>query len=164
MELEKLLHEVKQELKEIGDQGLNASNLETLGKLADIYKDLTKAEHLGGMQDMKNYRGGDYGAYNERRYNEYGNDYGRQYRTGGGGYNGNDSRIREHMNRIMEGVEQYEYGRERYQHGGSEERILDGLEKLMYSICMFVESTYEFAQSPQEKEIIRKHLHKLKSM
>ena len=105
---------------------------------------------------MKNYRGGDYGAYNERRYNEYGNDYGRQYRTGGGGYSGNDSRIREHMNRIMEGAEQYEYGRERYQHGGSEERILDGLEKLMYSICMFVESTYEFAQSPQEKEIIRK--------
>ena len=48
------------------------------------------------------------------------------------------------MNRIMEGAEQYEYGRERYQHGGSEERILDGLEKLMYSICMFVEVSYVF--------------------
>lgn len=43
MELEKLLQEVKQELKEIGEQGLNASNLETLGKLADIYKDLIKS-------------------------------------------------------------------------------------------------------------------------
>lgn len=161
MELEKLLHEVKQELKEIADQGLNASNLETLGKLADIYKDLAKAEHLEDKQDMKNYRGEDYN--NERRYDEYRNDYDRRYRIGGG-YSGNDSRIREHMNRIMEGVEQYEYGRERYQHGGSEERILDGLEELMYAICMFIESTYEFAQSPQEKEIIRKHLHKIKNM
>ena len=39
-----------------------------------------------------------------------------------------------------------------------------GLEKLMYALCMFVESTMEFAESPREKEIIRKHIDKLRSM
>lgn len=30
--------------------------------------------------------------------------------------------------------------------------------------CMFVESTMEFAETPQEKEIIRKHIQKLQKM
>lgn len=79
-------------------------------------------------------------------------------------YTGNDNRMREHLNRIYEGAEMYEYGRDRYQHGGNEERIYDGLEKLMYALCMFVESTMEFAETPQEKEIIRKHIQKLQKM
>ena len=75
-----------------------------------------------------------------------------------------DNRMRDHLNRIYEGAEMYEYGRDRYQHGGNEERIYDGLEKLMYALCMFVESTMEFAETPQEKEIIRKHIQKLQKM
>lgn len=184
MEFEKLLENVKKELKEIGEQGLNVNNLETVGKLADIYKDLKEAE--GGSYGMPYREGGSYQEkgynmpiYNTRIYRDEGyqeggyNEYGRRYMGGerggssgssGGGYNGYDPRMRDHMNRIMEGAEQYEYGRDRYQHGGSQERVIDGLEKLMYALCMFIESTMEFAQSPQEKEIIRKHIHKIKSI
>ena len=188
MEFEKLLENVKKELKEISEQGLTANNLATVGQLVDIYKDLKESENgefngrfpkiypMNGYNGDYNGRGYDEGGYNARGYSEngynaggYNNEYSRQYMNsgngGGRGYNGYDPRMRDHMNRIIEGAEQYEYGRDRYMHGGgSSERMTDGLEKLMYAICMFVESTMEFAQSPQEKEIIRKHLHKMKNL
>lgn len=38
------------------------------------------------------------------------------------------------------------------------------LKKMMYAVCMFVESAMDFAESPEEKEIIRKHVQKLKNL
>ena len=40
----------------------------------------------------------------------------------------------------------------------------EGLEKLMYGICMFVETVMDFAETPEEKEIIRKHIQKMKGI
>lgn len=81
----------------------------------------------------------------------------------GGRYRGDD-RWNEHLDRIMDGADMYQYGRSRYRDGGDSERMYDGLEKLMYAICMFIESTMDFAESPEEKEIIRKHIQKLKNI
>jgi hypothetical protein len=72
--------------------------------------------------------------------------------------------MNEHLMRIQDGTDIYQYGRERYRHGRNDERMYDGLEKLMYAICMFIESTMDFAESPQEKEIIRKHIQKLRNI
>ena len=41
---DKLKESVKKELEQIGEQGLNTSNLEMTDKLVDIYKDLQEAE------------------------------------------------------------------------------------------------------------------------
>jgi hypothetical protein len=68
------------------------------------------------------------------------------------------------MDRIMDGVDQYEYGKERYMHGGDDARVMEGLEKIMYAVCMFVESAMDFADTPQEKELIRKHIQKIKNI
>jgi hypothetical protein len=46
-------------------------------------------------------------------------------------------------------------------HGGDESRVVEGLEKLMYAVCMLVESTMDFAETPTEKEIVRKHIQKI---
>lgn len=62
--------------------------------------------------------------------------------------------MNEHLMRIQDGADMYQYGRERYRHGGNDERMYDGLEKLMYAICMFIESTMDFAESPQEKKLL----------
>ena len=193
MEIEKLMENIKKELKEVGEKGLTNANLESTSKLVDMLKDLKEIQsegqeggeyHRGGY-GMNDYRMNGYGAmdgygnrgYDARGYNEGGNGargynergYGgdREYDymiRGSRGYNGNDSRMRDHIGRISEGAEMYEYGRDRYQHGGSTERMEEGLEKLMYALCMFIESTMEFAQSPKEKEIIRKHVQKLRAM
>lgn len=180
--LDKLVNSVEKELKEIGEQGLNASNLEMTKKLVDMYKDLQEVSQMeGGNYGMRGYgrdggygnRGGGYmdrgryyveGDYNNR--GGYGNRGGGGYnegRGGGGNYNGYN-RMKEHLDRINDGVEMYDYGRERYQHGDSEERVFEGLEKLMYAVCMFVESAMDFAETPQEKDIIRRHVQKMSSM
>ena len=92
----------------------------------------------GGYNARGNYReDGGYregGNYRDGGYNE---DYGRRY-----------SRMRDHMRRMMDGVDQYEYGKERYMHGGDDTRVMEGLEKIMYAVCMFVESAMDFADNP----------------
>lgn len=175
--LDKLVNSIEKELKEIGEQGLNASNLEMAKKLVDIYKDLQEAEQIGGNYDMRGYgrddgysnRGGGYqgrGRYYVE--GDYGNRGGYNNRSGydenhSGNYNGYN-RMKEHLDKINDGIEMYDYGRERYQHGDSEERVFEGLEKLMYAVCMFVESAMDFAETPQEKDIIRRHVQKMSSM
>ena len=172
--MHKIIKDVNREIKQIEEQGVNGGNIELLSKLVDIRKDIDtitamEAEYplrygeerymypYGDYYGRENYARGNYrDSYN--RGGNYNQDYGRQ-----GNYRGNP-RMSEHLNRIMDGADAYEYGRERYRDGGGAERMEEGLEKVMYGICMFVESMMDFAETPQEKEIIRKHLQKMKSI
>ena len=178
--MEKLYENIKKELKEIEQNGISASNIDTASKLIKMMKELCEIKEKEGkhMRDYGNYRYDEYrNDYRDRDYMRrdymgrddymnrgYDRDYGRRVPGPMIRYNGNDGRMRENVNRIVDGVEMYEYGKERYQHGDSEERIHEGLEKLMYAICMCVESMMDFAETPQEKEIIRKHIQKLRDM
>lgn len=182
--MEKLLEQVKKELTEIESKGINASNIEIVDKLVDIYKDLGEIKQMEGggqqMQEYSRYResGGGYregyrdgysdsgssgnyresnGGYREDGYGEYG----RRGVPGSGRGRSYNARMRDHMDRMIDGMDQYEYGKERYMHSGDESRVIEGLEKLMYAMCMFVESAMDFAETPQEKEIIRKHIQKI---
>lgn len=170
--MDKLIQNVKKELHGIGEKGLTTANLDTTDKLVDILKDIYEIQKMEGGKEMQDYgrpymyerggyntRGYDEGGYNGRKYYIESEEYGR--RGGRGGYNGP---MRGRLERVYEGMEEYEYGRDRYQHGGGEERIYEGLEKMMYAICSFVESAMDFAETPQEKEIIRKHLQKMSKM
>lgn len=160
--MERLYEIIKKELKEIEQNGISASNIDTAGKLVDMLKDLNE---IKGEKHMREY-GGDYRKdYRDDRYmnRRYDDEYMRREPMISR-YGGNNGRMREHINRIVDGAESYEYGKERYQHGDTEERIYDGLDKLMYAICMFIESMMEFAETPQEKEIIRKHIQKIHGM
>ena len=171
--MQKLQEMIKKELTEIESKGVNAGNLELVDKLVGIYKDLGKIKKLeeeGGDESMSeygryresayrdNYREG----YNEGNYRDGGyGDYGRRGVPGSGRGRYSNARMRDQMERMMDGMTQYEYGKERYMHGGDEERVIEGLEKLMYAVCMFVESAMDFADTPQEKEVIRKHIKKI---
>ena len=171
--MEIIKEQIKKELTEIENKGINASNLELISKLTEIYKDIAKIEKLEGGQEMQDYgryreggyNEGGYSAYREGGYNARGGGGG-GYREGGynEGYGRRYSRMKDHMDRMMDGMDQYEYGKERYMHGGDESRVMEGLEKLMYAMCMFVESAMDYAETPQEKEIIRKHLHKMSKL
>lgn len=122
----------------------------------------------GGYNERGGYgerggRGYGEGGYGDGGYGERGGSGGG---SGGGGrsYNGYDNRMRDRIDRLIDGVETYEYGRGRYQHGGSHEAMEDGLEKMMYAVCMLVETAMDAAQSPKEKEIIRKHIQKIRAL
>jgi hypothetical protein len=185
-ELEKLKELVTKELKEVANKGLSSSNLESTYKLVDILKDLAEVESENKkgreMQGHDSYgmrmmppmyppymespmpRDG---GYREGGYREggYGEGYGaRGGRGGGRSYNGYDERMKDKIERMIDGAESYEYGRDRYQHGGSHEAMEEGLEKMMYAVCMLIETAMDAAQSPKEKEIIRKHIQKIRSL
>lgn len=179
-EFKELKELIKKELKEVGTKGLSSSNLESTYKLADILKDLMEIESeeketmpQGGSYGMPRYvmepMYGNQGGYGARGYNERGgyNEGGYGARDGGGrgrSYNGYDERMRDRIDRMIDGAEMYEYGRDRYQHGGSREAMEEGLEKMMYAVCMLIETAMDAAQSPKEKEIIRKHIQKIRSI
>lgn len=182
--MHKLLENAKKELKQIEETGLNAGNLDNAYKLVDIAKNISKLQMMeegegkmrGGYSDGYSDGGYGRGGYRDSGYSDggYGNyndgSYGRRGVPGsgrgrGGRYRGEEGeRWMEHLDRIMDGADMYQYGRSRYRDGGDSERMYDGLEKLMYAICMFLESTMDFAESPEEKEIIRKHIQKIKNI
>lgn len=182
--MDELLSKVKKELREIGEKGITAANLEVAYKLVDIAKDIGEIKEQereekeeGGSYGMRDYRGGypyeipgpymegGYGArgnYREGGYGARGNyregGYGRQ---GQGGRYGHD-KLAECLDRIANGMDMYGYDKERYQ--GNDHRVVEGLEKMMYGVCMFVESAMDFAETPEEKEVIRKHIRKIESI
>ena len=175
--MEKLLKNVQKEIEQISEQGISSGNLETLSKLIDIEKDIYEVkekeqeEREGGKSMMYgNYMDYNYGArgrdgrYMDGYYpirDRYDDRYGRR-----GNYRGpeHDNRIYQHLDRMMEGADEYQYGRNRYMDGGTQERMNEGLEKLMYATCVFIESMMDFAETPEEKEIIRRHINKIKNM
>lgn len=122
-----------------------------------------------------------YGRYEDNRYREGGqyNGYGTYdnygARGGGGNYRGYDDRgwrrsgaiekpFEYMMEDIEDGVVTYHEGRGRMRYGAADDKTLDGLEKMMHGISALVDATMGMAQTEQEKEIVRKHLQKLKSM
>ena len=44
--MDKLIEQVKKELAEIGEKGMNASNLELISNLTKIYKNLTESKAI----------------------------------------------------------------------------------------------------------------------
>ena len=177
--MDKLFENVKKELKQIETNGLSSSNLDTAYKLTCIGKNIKEIEEKEGDQKMRGrYEDGGYNARGNYRdyadgYNARGNyrdgdddEYGRRGvpGSGRGRYRGEGERFGRHMDHIEDGIDMYMYGRERYFDSGDKHRMHEGLEKFMYGICMFVETAMDFAETPEEKEIIRKHIQKMKAM
>lgn len=180
--MRKLMENIDKELKQIGEQGVNTNNLAMLGELVDIQKDLYQIDQMKREQEgdyVRDYGRSDYYERNDYRdtYPHDGRGYGRNYNEHeydrNYGYSaqyplrrryGNDDRMIELLECIQDGVERYQEGRERYRHGENEERMYDGLERLMYGICQLIETTTDLAETPRAKEIIRKHVQKMKDV
>ena len=67
-----------------------------------------------------------------------------------------------YFTRMREGMENYDAGRSRYRDGGSNERMVEGIEMTMGAIVNFIESLMDIAETSQEKEIVRKYVDRIK--
>lgn len=158
--MKELQKKVKKELDNIAEKGITSSNLEATNKLVDIYKDILEIceKENGGEDTMYGARGRD------GRYRDY--DYDR-YETQGRSNYGHyplDERTERYLIRMREGMENYDAGRSRYRDGGSNERMVEGIEMTMGAIVNFVESLMDIAETSQEKEIVRKYVDRIKKM
>ena len=169
--MHKLLEKVEKELENIADKGLSSSNLETTYKLIDIYKDIKESKYYD-MQTGDSYNArGDYNArrdsngryMNDRDRGSMNSRQGEWEATGRYGNYPMMERTERYLNRMRDGIDSYSYGRERYRSGDSKDRLIDGIEMIMAAVCGLVEEVSDFAETSQEKEIIRKHLDKMKS-
>lgn len=168
--MHELMKKVKKELDTIAEKGISSSNLEATTKLVDIYKNL---KEVCDMEESEMYgaRGGRGGSRYRDSYDNW--DYDNYDARGRGGDRGGrgsydyypmDERHERYLTRMREGMERYNAGRRRYMDGGSSERMTEGIEMTMAAIVSFVESLVDFAETPDEKEIVRKHIEKLKKI
>lgn len=149
--MEELKRKVKKELENIGEKGLSSSNLDTTYKLIDILKDLCEIEK-------------DSGSYDAGRARDSRGRYMDSYDTSSYGHYPLDERSERHFDRMREGMYNYNEGKSRYRNGDSKQRMIDGVEMTMGAIVNFVESMVDFAETPTEKEIVRKYVDKLKNI
>jgi hypothetical protein len=122
---------------------LDSVDVDYLYKIVDILKDLKEVECMN-----------DYGRY-ENSYGRYG-EYGRR---------GVDAKYRgeKYMDGMRSGYRNYEDARNEYNNGnyGAKEDGLKELEYMMHAAMKFIKMVKEEATSPEEQEIVRKHIMKI---
>ena len=115
---------------------LDSVDIDYLGKVVDIYKDLKEVENMNGY--------GNYGDYGRRGYDT-------KYRG------------ESYMDGMRGSYRNYEEARNEYNRGnyGAKEDGLKELEYMLHALQMFAKTIKEEATSPEEQEIVRKHFMKI---
>ena len=172
---------VETELKDILDIGIQEDNIDNLGKLIDIHKDIANENYWKVKED--NMRNRMYGAnrYSRDAYgtsviDNYGN-YGRRMRDSRGRYMESkgydrrpDSRYGNRPMRIydiMDGWEDYRDGMDEYRDRGSygaKEKGLESLEFMLDAFVKWFEDISREAETQEEVDLIKKYAKKIKDM
>lgn len=155
---------VEDKLKEIMDtDGVIKDNVDYIYKLVDIHKDIEnekywkeKEENLMRYNGYSNYSEGGYGNYGRRGVRGSGRG---RYR---GGYSeGEDmlEEMKEHYGAYSESMGAYNRG-----NYGAGQDGMKALENVMGLFTEFTEKMMEEAESPEEKQVIKKYLKKISQM
>ena len=141
--MEETIKRLCEYIEKAGTMNLDATDIDYLYKVVDIYKDLKEVENMNN-----------YGRY--EGYGNYGEEYGRR---------GVDSRYRgeSYMDGMRGSYRNYEEARNEYNRGnyGAKEDGLKELEYMMHAAMKFIKMVKEEATSPEEQEIVRKHIMKI---
>lgn len=161
---ERLKDLVGQEISNMTQEGLQMHDVDILGKLVDIHKDLSNEEYWKVKEEAleMRYNDGNYGNYGN-----YGNDYGNYGRRGvpgsgrgrgRGRYRGNDM-----MEEMQETYQDYMEGKEAYGRGNyrAKDDTMKSLECMMEAVVDFVGMLENEANSQEEVELIKKYARKI---
>lgn len=161
---------IEKELKQFSDTTeLNGDELDVLYKLVDIDKDLENIDYWKVKKEVMKMRYNNYGEYSEGGYSEgrYSGNYGRRGvpGTGRGRYRGHDEG--ENMIEDMrESYSAYSESRDAYGRGnyGADQEGMKALEDTMEIFTEFAQKMIQEVDSPEAKQIVRKHLRKISQM
>lgn len=159
---EKLNNQVEKQIQEILEEGVHSENVEMLGELVDIHKDLKNEEYWKKKEEVyaMKYRD-DYGTYSRRGNYRDGGSYGRRGRYRGGYGDGEEK-----MEEMMEHYSNYNEARREYNRGnyGAGSDKIKSLEYMLESGVDFFEMLQEEAESPEEMELVKKYFRKIGNM
>ena len=165
---DKLKELVCKELERFSNESLNGEDLDTLYKLIDINKDLENIDYWKVKKEVMKMRYGNYGEYSDGGYSEggYGN-YGRRGvpGTGRGRYRGHDEG-EDMIEDMKESYGAYSESRNAYSRGNysAGEDSMKALEDTMELFTEFAHKMIQEVDSPEAKQIIKKHLRKISQM
>lgn len=142
--MNKVLDNVKKEIEQIGEQGINANNIDVLYKLVDIEKDIYEICSKKNKMSIKTKRLEEYNYSDEHGYNKTHRKI-------------HDHRFLRRLENLVEDIEEYQCEKEEYDEDGA----LRELERLMYSLCDFIEYIHDSTDIEKEREIIKHHLEEL---
>lgn len=166
MKEETIKQQVEDKINCIIDEGIEMNNLDALGKLVDIHKDISNEEYWNKKKEAMNmnYRMHDY-DYNRDR-----ERYGRRMRDSRGRYmrRGVDAKYRgeETIDDMYRGYREYSDGREEYNRGnyGAKSNTMKSLDYMMQSVVDFIEMLQDDASSQEEVELIQKYTRQISEM
>ena len=158
---------VVKELEQFSDTTeLTGDELDILYKLIDIDKDLENIDYWNVKKEVMKMRYNNYGEYSEGGYSE--GRYGRRGvpGTGRGRYRGNYSEGEEMLETMKESYGIYSESRNAYNRGnyGAEQDSMEALEDTMRLFTEFAQKMIHEVDSPEAKQIIKKHLRKISQM
>ena len=163
---DKIKEMVVKELEQFSDAtDLHGDELDVLYKLVDIDKDLENIDYWKVKKEVMKMRYNNYGDYSEGGYSE--GRYGRRGvpGTGRGRYRGHDDGedIIEDMKYSYSAYSDSRnaYGRGNY---GAEQENMEALEDTMRLFTEFAQKMIQEVDSPEAKQIIKKHLRKISQM
>lgn len=144
--MDKVLECVKKEIKQIGEQGINANNIDVLYKLVDIEKDIYK---ICEKRDEMHLRNREKKMKSHKYMDEH--EYEKSYKKI------HDHKFIRYMDNLIDDFEEYQYMKENYD---------DDLEKefktLTQSYYEFIEYMCHTTDDYKEKEMIEHYLEKIK--
>lgn len=157
---------VVKELEQFSDVDLTGDELDVLYKLVDIDKDLENIDYWKVKKEAMKMRYENYGDYSEGGYSE--GRYGRRGvpGTGRGRYRGNYSEGEDMIEDMKESYSAYSESRSAYNRGNynAGEDSMEALEDTMRLFTEFAQKMIKEVDSPEAKQIIRKHLRKISQM
>lgn len=141
-------------LLEESNNEITGNNLEAIGDLVDIYKDICNVEYWYEKEDNEmygNYGRDPYGEYGRGYYGEYGrrgrDSYGRRERDSRGRYRGDDE-----MDRMMGEYGRYMESRNRY---GAGEETDKSFHYMVKALEDFIKVLHEEADTEQQRQMLR---------
>ena len=146
--MEKLKEQVKKQIDMIVEQGVKPVDVDRLGKLVDIHKDLANEDYWKMKEEGMEMR------YKYGR-DKYGESYGRRARDSRGryteGYMGRGYRGEDMIDEMAYHYGNYNEGREQY---GADEETMKSFKYMLKSFKDYYKHLKEEASSPQEVKLL----------
>lgn len=166
---DKIIEQVEEAINSISEKGIEPNNLDNLGKLIDIHKDLKDEEYWKIKEEYyMRYRTGNE-EYGRRNYRGDDMSYGRRSRDSRGRYTGRgrDARYRGHdmIDEMYENYGNYAEANEEHRRGnyGAKNEMLESIDDTMGAVYDLVCVISEDA-TPEVMNIIRKHIKKMSEL